>query len=401
MAKSLIEIFRLSLFLTTASVILLGCSKKSSNTLQAQYDTTGGTWQVDPSLYRLDKILLNGAVHGNDYTVAGLQTVSRFDTSSIAPSIELFFPTQLNLSTKPEYCGDFWAYGTYGGREAEYLFVPSTATLIGTDTTVRGGFYEWWFNMHDLDSSFSTDAVPSAIDYQFPVGAFNDLGQFFTCVLDSDGASLCLMDLNARKTLTVGYEPFIALSPVVKKIEPDVSDKFSGQTFLISSYKDNFFIAMGNNDYIIHSNGTARILPDILGRFYDMFNYNDTLYAMTEAAAIYRSTNNGENWTQFGSFSDPTFRNCRFFQVDSNMFFYVYSQIARIDLATGVYQEIDDRGLEYNEITSVNKFGRNVYVTTLSGLFYKPASKFLTYLPQSATASRSLKLLKGKVAIHR
>jgi hypothetical protein len=40
---------------------------------------------------------------------------------------------------------------------------------------------------------------------------------------------------------------------------------------------------------------------------------------------------------------------------------------------------IDNKGLEGNEITSVNAFNGKVYVTTLSGLFYIPQDQFLRY----------------------
>jgi hypothetical protein len=42
------------------------------------------------------------------------------------------------------------------------------------------------------------------------------------------------------------------------------------------------------------------------------------------------------------------------------------------------FVELDNDGLQTNQITGINKVGKNAFVTTTSGLFYRDTSSFNT-----------------------
>ena len=67
-----------------------------------------------------------------------------------------------------------------------------------------------------------------------------------------------------------------------------------------------------------------------------------------------------------------------------------------LDLHKGIIQELDNTGLEGNEITSVNQHDGKIWVTTLSGMFTKDVKDFFTF-----KESQPSQALPGKIVLLR
>ena len=67
-----------------------------------------------------------------------------------------------------------------------------------------------------------------------------------------------------------------------------------------------------------------------------------------------------------------------FIEIEQKLCFYIYSQIGWIDFKNQKIIELDNKGLEGNQITSVNEYGTYVWVSTLSGMFKKEVKNFFT-----------------------
>ncbi|MFZ4620055.1 MAG: hypothetical protein ACOYNS_05830 [Bacteroidota bacterium] len=374
-----LKIFTLIIFL------LFGCKKESETPVQPVAERS--SWKLNVLYFRAEKILLNSFASKDTLTIAGFNSISLFDTSTLNPSRRVFANDFSSMAFKPVFGNNFWMYGGANGVQ----FVLFSPVYLRGNTTSALPFF-WGLRLHDLDSSYSVKTVALPNYYTNPIGAFNSKGQFLSAVSDTDGCSFCLIDLHT--SYSPSYAGILAsISPAVTKIKLNGNDKYISYVPFISSYKDNYFVSSNQGNYIVYPNGSYRKLTVSSGSFVDMFNIHDTLYSLTSNAELFRSLDNGENWAHFAGNFPSSFS--RHFMIGEKVYFYVYSQLFSADLSTGKIQEIDNTGLEYNEITSVNMFGDKVLVTTLSGLFYKPISEFLMY-KTPATASKGPNRIESK-----
>jgi hypothetical protein len=387
--------YHLSLLLSLvilAVILSSGCKENATESPKAT--DTGSRWQLDPSYFRSDKILLNGYVSNNTFTVAGFCSISVADSTSLSPKMQM--DVGLNsLASKPVCSGDYWAYG--GTNGAQFVFFSPFYYRGSVNSAVP--FY-WRLILHDLDSSYSTSAAAYPNYYTNPIGAFNNQHQFLSAIADTNGiSSFCLIDMSPSYTPTSFAEPLAAFSPKVTKITLHGDDQYLNYVASITSYKEKFFVSTARGNYIAYPNGTYRALSQVSGYLSDVFVYHDTLYTLTAFEELYRSSDQGETWSLFAS-NFPSGQ-AKSFYIGSKLYFYIYSQIFQADFTTGIVQELDNSGLEYNEITSINQYGDKVWVTTLSGMFYTSSDKFLTYKPPTSLSKNNNRMMSKKITLHK
>jgi hypothetical protein len=270
--------------------------------------------------------------------------------------------------------GNYWVYA--GTNGAQFIFY--SPIYFRGNTSGATPFF-WNMRLNDLDSSYSKNATAHPSTYTNPIGAFNNLNQFLSVASDSNGVgSFCLIDLNP--SYIPAFDSFLAeFTPKLTKIPLQGYDKNISYVALIASYKEKFFVSTDQGTYIAYPNGTYKSLSQFKSYLTDIFTYHDTLYTLTYSQTLYRSTDQGETWSYFAS-NFPSGQ-AKSFHIGKETYFYIYSQIFHVDFTTGEIKELDNSGLEYNEITSINQFGDKVWITTLSGMFYTNIDKFLTYKP--------------------
>jgi len=368
-----------------------GCKKNAPAPTQTA--STESVWQLDANYYRSDKILLNGYVSNDSFTVAGFNSISIVDSTSLSPSLKVLVELE-SMINKPVCSGSYWVY--HGTNGAQYVFL--SPFYARGDMTESQPFF-WRIILHDLDTSYSPKAAAYPNFYSNPIGAFNNQGQFLSAVLDTGGASsFCIIEMNASYTPTSG-RLLSNFSPKLTKITLQGNDQYINYVALIASYKDRFFVSAGNGNYIVYPNGTYRMLSQVNGYLSDVFTYHDTLYTLTYFSDLFRSVDDGENWTLFAS--DFPSGEAKSFHIGNEIYFYVYSQIFRADFTTGVVKELENSGLETNEITSINQYGDKVWVTTLSGMFYTSIDDFLTYKPTTELSKSNNRLMTKKIIVRK
>lgn len=379
------------IFIVSTSLLTVGCKKDADNPVQST--TTKSVWELDNNFFRSDKIVLNSSVLNDTFTIAGFNTISLFNASANTPSRKVIANEFGTLASKPVSSGNYWMYG---GAKGTQFVLYSPVYMRGSTSSALTFF--WGLRLNEIDSSYSAKAVPMSNSYTTPIGAFNSKHQFFSAISDTDGASFCIIDLNA--VYTPAFNTLLSsLSPTLKKITLTGNDKYSYWTPFISSYKENFFVCTDQGNFIVYPNGTYRSLPQIIGRMYDMFPYRDTLYTLTSNGTLFRSGDNGESWSSFaGNFPSEY---AKHFYIGDSLYFYIYSQLLSVNFTTGTVTEFDNSGLELNEITSVNRFGSTVWVTTLSGLFRKPAADFLTPRAKTSTSKKGSRILHDKLILYK
>jgi hypothetical protein len=161
---------------------------------------------------------------------------------------------------------------------------------------------------------------------------------------------------------------------------PDNSN-FAPIGYFSASYFDQFFLnynaqffrvdTLGN----VHAYGNSPV-PGMSGLVDQMFTVNDLLFAKG-ADRYFMSLNKGQTWTSF-SIDNTIINSVKFFNISKGLFGALGSQVFKMEWQGNgfVVEELENDGLQTNEITSINQSGKYVYISTLSGLFFKDTAEF-------------------------
>lgn len=152
---------------------------------------------------------------------------------------------------------------------------------------------------------------------------------------------------------------------------PDIQNQ---SVIALESVDDYFFVTLSSSVYRVDSLGDIVKVFD--GRIYRMFSDSDSYYGITHDN-LYRSRNEGLSWEQVVQvqfeLSQISMTN-----VDDRIVGFRYGQLWEfvMDGDVMIARELDNDGLDGNSITSVSVRNGRVYLTTLSGVYYKSIDKF-------------------------
>ena len=170
----------------------------------------------------------------------------------------------------------------------------------------------------------------------------------------------------------------------VRKIKLS-TDEYKNSVYFMTSYYNSFFVNLEREFYRIDTLGNSQ---NVLHQsIYQMIQISDSLIAFGIDDQTYLSTDHGESWKNFLKIPKKDF-------TESNACYHNFEVINKKIIAFPIcdvgklYQlsikddkfqvdTIPSDGLERQDITSISEFNGKVYVTTLSGLFYKELDKFM------------------------
>lgn len=349
--KKVISRFTVMFVVIAVFAFLNSCTKTITETLIEE-----PSWKLHESLEHDDKIILNGYVSAD--SIYYLSTHSKF--------------WKFN-NNNPIFCYNYWPCIT---QTLEYkpIISDSVSAYMNEDKTeiqLALNEIDSWniipeiISVWDIDSTFSDDARLPMESFFQPVGAFNNQNQFLTVVM-GDGMNFCIIDYTHNDSTYSGIE--ITSTQRIYFFYgilgfPD-----------IKSFGNRFYVITNDYNYIIYPTGEYHKM-DNLPAGLQIFSYNDTLFTFTTNFWLYYSSDLGENWEEYAHFSAWV----SFFEVAGRLCCHRHDDIHEINFKTGEVKELDNWGLEGNEITSINKFNNEVYITTLSGLFYRDVDEFFTY----------------------
>jgi hypothetical protein len=163
---------------------------------------------------------------------------------------------------------------------------------------------------------------------------------------------------------------------------------FATGNYYSYSFFDKFFIMLSGQFYRVDTLGNIKSfgygpVSSMDGSVLKMFSLQNYLFGIYHSSTKYYmivSTDFGENWSVFASDIDPWFSDITFQNIDGNLYGFFMSQIWKFSLSGNTlnYVELDNDGLETNQITGINKAGKYVFVSTLSGLYYRDTTDFET-----------------------
>jgi len=335
------------------------------------------SWKLVEELDGANKIILNSYVT-TDSLYYYISTHSEFWKCN-------------HIKSNPIFCYNYWPCITQTLEYKPIIYDLVSAYISEDKTEIQLALNEidsWniipeYISIWDIDSTFSDNARLAMSSFTQPVGAFNNQNQFLTVVMGNSGVNFCLIDYTFDDT-----NSGIKITSMQKNYYLYGCWPYND----IISFDSRFFVALCTVPYLVYPNGDTVAIEDIPWSCLEFFTFNDTLYAFTSNFQIYITYDSGENWELFGQLS--TWVSC--FEIAGKLCCHRDDDIHEINFNTGEVKELDNWGLEGNEITSINEFNGKVYITTLSGIFYRNVDEFFTYKEDDGKEKGKLTFEKNK-----
>jgi hypothetical protein len=353
------------------TVMVAGCKKEIIKEVERDY-----RWKAHPYFLYDNSIILNS-----------------FSTDSLCLFIGTNFTTFVN-SDLANY-GGFYdnIFGNYSTKYFNIDFVPSNRILpISPDITLicedelsysdkSGKVYFISTNFFGLSSSRNTYIYVSEKDTSYT--GFNfDRSTLNECMaINTQGQALIpyysSVNHESRFLLVNTHQTGNQMEPTEiesAKIIP-IEDVDQRHIAFLQSYKDEFFVTTDSKTFLINSDGGISKFDDL--HLYNIIPKNDTLYTFSydftlPGMGFLYSTDNGFNWNRVSTAEQET-AYINYSVIAGRVVGYWKSQLWEFSLEKDGYHtvELDNDGLEGKIITSVSGYKDKVYVTTLSGVYYK------------------------------
>jgi hypothetical protein len=162
----------------------------------------------------------------------------------------------------------------------------------------------------------------------------------------------------------------------------------------VDSYYDNFFVSCDSKAYMIDTLGN--FVPIINEKIWQFINKSDSIIAISmyhddkSAFNTYVSKDKGLTWNKTSDIPSKDMGNVYasslvFSNVNNELIAfpaYEYGALYHLVIKNGQYElkSMKSKGLENCDITSISYFNKQVYITTLSGVYVKKWDYFIDYI---------------------
>lgn len=345
------------LLLTT----LISCKEESVDEIVNQTDDK--LWIQDTRLTGENAILLNSFASDNTLSISGINSWITIDTNNVYEGCINFSNYLSNsISKKIPITDDLFAW---------YI-----DTVLIFNSTKRF--------VHDYLPTFRLSRFGSEVS-KFSYWSINRKNE---CLSISKSLH-CLVPVTKKDN----YPAFFLVKPnyyinsqnevdVIASTENAFIKKVNwnpSSTYIENLYTafDKFFVSMTDGFYGIDTIGNVKMLLDV--PISQVISKSDSLFAISFSGVVYFSSDMGENWSSFCEIS-PDISRLKWASLDNTIIAYPYlngGQLYIIDVGNHsmIIDTLASGGLKDKEITSLSEFKSKVYVTTLSGLYYKDLNK--------------------------
>ncbi len=354
-------------------MIFVSCTKHQIVEVQVPVKTS---WSLDSSLYGFNKILLTSfPLNDSVLAVANSSIISYVNVNHVGRPVNGAY---INLN--PTF-GNFLAPRisesvgvTLLSPTQMKVFPPFNAASINGSFIYKPSY----FGSANSTKSFVLPAFPHA---GYPVIE----NKYILAPTEIDYPS----QRAYASLLTVSHPDPMNLSLAeANSITLDAgpsSPYFSSGSYFSAAYFDKFFIYLAQQFYRVDTMGNVKAFgyspqPGVQnGRVTQMFTLDNVLFA-GGTEKVFASLDRGETWTLFSDVMGTDYAGLTYFNLGSELYATYQSQIWRVTFSGSNfnYVELDNDGLQGNQITSMSKLGNYVFITTLSGLYYREYSKLNT-----------------------
>lgn len=195
-------------------------------------------------------------------------------------------------------------------------------------------------------------------------------------------------DFGAEKAtfslITVDNSQFCNITSTKDIIVNPTAPGFYNGPYYSWAFYDKFFVTYYTQTFRVDTLGNVKSLLSDTAVFHgkyiqQMFQLDNHLFAMGWGT-IFVSNGQGESWHVFSNINNAVWNYLQFYNVGDDVYAIYMSQIAKVTLSGDSLslQELDNNGLEGDQITSISKCGKYAFITTLSGLFYRDTATLNT-----------------------
>lgn len=171
---------------------------------------------------------------------------------------------------------------------------------------------------------------------------------------------------------------------IIKYFTLDLGEN-ENHVYFTKAFYNSFFVNLERDLYKIDTLGNySKVLNQ---NIFQMINLSDSLIAFGRDFKTYLSIDQGESWNTFLEFpkddfvgSNASYHN--FEVIDNKIIAYPrggIDQLYYLRMEENAFRidTIPSDGLENTDITSISEFNEKIYITTLSGLYYKEKGELL------------------------
>ena len=222
------------------------------------------------------------------------------------------------------------------------------------------------------------DIDPMFLDFSFPAFHISNCMSINTqndCLIPYYARSESEDNISKLLLVATDIKSYGAESNYVDTTKTWIITVPSGNVWALHTFDNDFYAASDEGTLKIDETRTTRLVSS--GTFYKMFRINNQLYGL-DNRELYVS-DQGDNWNLLGEIN-LDFSSLNYHTIDGKTIAYYNSQLFHLENGEGAIEvtELDNAGIESHEITSVARLGSRIYVTTLSGVFFKEHDSFWT-----------------------
>ncbi len=305
------------------------------------------SWILNESLSLGDKIILEGYLTSEDELyLASVYSLFKIKPGDSIPRFSFdYHDWHLYLDNKPVFNDSVLVFGVSDLRGLSFYNLNNLGNVIPENLFIS-----------EIEPEFESYADFGLIETHYTkIGAFNDLNQFFTVILnqnlygcminyefDSSPSGINILSTNVFPFGNTGHVSMVD----------------------IESYNDRFFVAVNNFNVVVNPDGSFEYLT-LPYSVLDFFTFQDKIWAFDNSLTIHYSDDDGASWNTFGQLNNVF----SFFPLDDRLVLVNNSRIWELDIDENTVKELENTGLDGNLITSVTQINNNIHITTLSGLY--------------------------------
>jgi hypothetical protein len=339
-------------------IILIAAFACTKDEIDVKKVEPSASWKEDPRFTNLSKIIINSFTTEEKLLLYGpmlFASISK-DNQIVRYALWFSYPEYFRLPISSQY---------FVKTHEEYVYFTSSDYPV-TD-------YYGRLNLKELEPTFKKIDFGSL--YQTGAISINDVGQ---CLIPLQTTNPNNIIVTYIFNISVQNEYFVKITDTTKIILENPSpDPYPG-VYFTKAIGNDFIVAAHGATFKVYQNGTSKLVLN--NSLQNIFSHAGKLYGFKQFEKLYISEDNGESWVLNNHFPD-SFVIANYFSIGDSVVASINSDIFTINLSKDRIKinDLNNEGLEGNEITSISEFNDSIYVSTYSGVFLKNKADFFKY----------------------
>jgi hypothetical protein len=357
------------LLLLLLPFLFFSCTKKEIEEIVVKV-APDYSWKASSNFLYKNKIQMNSYAGESDFYLLGFEALSKIHfVGDIEHATSFVHFIKSPLEYKFPVTATLFASATH-----------NTISFTSTKNPASGGSVIT-LNMADIDPAFAKFDFVTYETGECMALTKNNVALIPYLIYDKE--SYATPVVSGSKLLLVKLEATGSTNEIFTVSETRIIDNLrNDQVKYIQAFDNYYYISFRGGRFIrISEDGMVEEL--LAKQMFPVFKHAGILYGFSYDD-LYKSAT-GKNWDLVsGITANSTLTNLqmlRYHALSNDLLIATYnSQIFKVELSQKELRlvELDNSGLDGNKITSIARYKNMIYLTTLSGVFHRKESEFLT-----------------------